>query len=200
MKNTFTTCFRSKELVRPPLTPPIASPVTPDGPGSVSSPGLLPQSPGWSLASTCPLQTLLNEAGRGAHLLLLRTFPWCQLSPRKPSRTCTTCPITALAPSPPPHFTPSVSATLASGGSPNLLATLLLQDFRTCHACVLHTLLTDVSTLHCLFPFGCYSKVTSRRGLPKYNLGDLNPHLTLKRYNLLSCFVSKEYKTFSYTF
>ena len=33
MKNTFTTCFRSKEFVGPPLTLPITSPVTPYSPG-----------------------------------------------------------------------------------------------------------------------------------------------------------------------
>ena len=91
MKNTFTICFKSKEFVGPPLILPITSPVTPYGPGCQFT---------WSPATAsrlyplppCPRQTRLNVADRRAHLLLLRTFQWCQLSPRKPGRACTTCP------------------------------------------------------------------------------------------------------------
>lgn len=92
MKNTFTICFKSKEFVGPPLTLPITSPVTPYGPALsvhlVSCHSLQAGTP----LPPCPWQTLLNVAARRAHLLLLRTSHWCQLSPRKPGRVCTTCP------------------------------------------------------------------------------------------------------------
>lgn len=153
MKNTFTICFRSKEFVGPPLTLPITSPVTPYGPGSVSSPGLLPQQPpDWYPASTLPPADPAqrgSQAGTPASAQNLSEVPAVAQKARQGLQDL---PVTALTPSPlSPFLTPSVPATLASGGSPRLPATL--QDSCTCHTPVLHTLPTDVSTLHCLFPF-----------------------------------------------
>lgn len=133
MKNTFTICFRSKEFVGPPLTLPITSPVTPYGPGSVSSPGLLPQQPpDWYPASTLPPADPAqrgSQAGTPASAQNLSEVPAVAQKARQGLQDL---PVTALTPSPlSPFLTPSVPATLASGGSPRLPATL--QDSCTCH-------------------------------------------------------------------
>lgn len=69
MKSMFTTWFLGlKHLSRPPLTLPSPHLSTHKAQTLLKvSPGLLLQPPGWSLAFTLPLQTLLTVAGRGAH-------------------------------------------------------------------------------------------------------------------------------------
>ena len=166
---------------------------------AVSSPGLLPQPPGWYPASTLPPADSAQrgrQAGTPASAQNLSVVPTVAQKARQGVHDL---PVTALTPSPPPPFlTPSVPATLASGGFP-----CLQPHFRTlAPATPPSYMLFPQIQVHCTAssPSGRYSKVTSPWSLPKYNQGDLNPHLTLKLYNLLSCFVSKEHMTFSYTF
>lgn len=154
MKSTFTTWFRSKAFVRPPLTLPVTSPVNPHGPDSVRSPGLLPQPPGWSLAFTLPPADSAHRGRQGGAPAPAQNLSVVPSVTQKARQDLHDLPHHRSGPPPPPSFlTLSVPAALASGGSPHLLATVVLQDFHTCHARVLHTLPTDLSTLHCLFPF-----------------------------------------------
>ena len=151
MKNTFTICFRSKEFVGPPLTLPTPH-RSPHIAQAVSSPGLLLQPPGWYPASTltpADYAQPCSQAGTPASAQNLSVVPAVA---QKAQQGLHNLPVTALTPSPPPPFlTPSVPATLASGGSPCLPGTL--QESCTCHTPVLHALPTDTSTLHCIFPF-----------------------------------------------
>ena len=158
-KNTFTICFKSKEFVGPPLILPITSPVTPYGPGCQFT---------WSPATASrlvPASTLPpadsaqrgRQAGTPASAQNLSVVPTVAQKARQGVHDL---PVTALTPSPPPSFlTPSVPATLASGGFP-----CLQPHFRTlAPATPPSYMLFPQIQVHftASSPSGRYSKVTS---------------------------------------